>query len=141
MSDAKKGKKEKAVVASGKRKTAVARATVKKGCGRVWVNNIPLEIYMPRLARDKISEPLSLAGELSEKVDIRVRVAGGGVMGQAAATRTAIARGLVEFSGDEDLYRLLKEYDRTLVVSDVRRKLRKQYLGRGARKKRQKSYR
>ena len=62
-------------------------------------------------------------------------------MGQAAAVRTAVARGLVEFYKDEDLEALFKSYDRTLMINDDRRKLPKKPLGPGARAKKQKSYR
>ncbi len=131
----------KVVLASGKRKTAVARATVTKGSGVIRVNSIPVEIHEPELARLKILEPLKLAGKKAEGVDIAVRVGGGGVMGQADAARTAIARGLVSYLNDTDLESLYRDYDRTLIVPDTRRKLPKNPLGRGARKKRQKSYR
>lgn len=131
----------KVVVASGKRKTAVARATVRKGRGAIRINSVPVEIYPFELARMKILEPLKLAGKKAETVDIEVNVAGGGIMGQADATRTAIARGLVGYLNDEELESLFREYDRTLIVPDTRRKLPKKPLGRGARKKRQKSYR
>ncbi|OGS61567.1 MAG: 30S ribosomal protein S9 [Euryarchaeota archaeon RBG_19FT_COMBO_69_17] len=131
----------KVVVASGKRKTAVARATIRKGRGLVRINSVPVEIYPVELARMKILEPLKLAGKKVESVDIEVNVAGGGIMGQADATRTAIARGLVQYLNDEDLETLFREYDRTLIVPDTRRKLPKKPLGRGARKKRQKSSR
>jgi len=126
---------------SGKRKTAVARASVKPGTGRVRINSKPLEIYTPELAKMKIMEPLMLAPDRAAKVDIDVLVEGGGVIGQAEAVRTAIAKGLVEFFHDEELERTFKSIDRTLMVSDPRRKLPKKPLGRGARKKRQKSYR
>ncbi len=131
----------KAIVASGKRKTAVARASLTKGRGIVRVNSVPVEILPYDLARMKILEPLKLAGKKAETVDIEVNVQGGGVMGQADAVRTAIARGLVQYLNDEDLETLFREYDRTLIVPDTRRKLPKKPLGRGARKKRQKSYR
>lgn len=131
----------KVVLASGKRKTAIARATVTKGSGVVRVNSRPVEIHEPELARLKILEPLKLAGKKAEAVDIAVRVLGGGVMGQADAARTAIARGLVSYLNDTDLESLYRDYDRTLIVPDTRRKLPKNPLGRGARKKRQKSYR
>jgi small subunit ribosomal protein S9 len=134
-------KDKKVVNTSGKRKTAVARASVKSGKGRVRINKIPVELHMPELARDKIMEPLTLAGDKVKKVDITVTVKGGGIMGQAEATRTAIARGLVEFFDDEELKELYKRYDRSLLVNDPRRKETKHPLGRGARKKRQKSYR
>jgi small subunit ribosomal protein S9 len=126
---------------SGKRKTAVARASVKEGTGKVRINSKPVEIWTPELAKLKIMEPLMLAPEQAAKVDIDVSVQGGGVIGQAEAARTAIAKGLVEYFQDEELERTFKAQDRTLVVSDSRRKLPKKPLGRGARKKRQKSYR
>lgn len=129
------------VVASGKRKTAVARATIKPGNGKVRINRIPLEIHQPEMARLKIQEALAVAGASVNKVDIDVNVRGGGIMGQADATRTAVARGLVAFYQDEALEDTFRAYDRTLIVPDTRRKLPKTPLGRGARKRRQKSYR
>ncbi|MFP4545641.1 MAG: 30S ribosomal protein S9 [Methanomassiliicoccales archaeon] len=129
------------VVASGKRKSAIARAVIKKGDGHVRVNKIPLEVMTPELARLKIMEPLSLVEDKASQVDIHVNVEGGGIMGQAEASRTAIAKGLVEFFKEDDLERRFKQYDRALLISDPRRKLPKKPMGRGARKKRQKSYR
>lgn len=126
---------------SGKRKEAVARCTVSTGSGKVRINNVPIEIYTPELARLKIMEPMVLAGDKATKVDVSVNVAGGGFMGQAEATRTAIAKGLVDFLKDAELEVMYKTYDRSLLISDPRRKLPKKPLGRGARKKRQKSYR
>jgi small subunit ribosomal protein S9 len=131
----------KAIVASGKRKTAVARATLTKGRGIVRINSVPVEMYPFEIGRLKILEPLKLAGKKVDSIDISVNVQGGGVMGQADAVRTAIARGLVQFLNDNELETLFREYDRTLIVPDTRRKLPKKPLGRGARKKRQKSYR
>ena len=126
---------------SGKRKSAIARVTVKKGSGQVRINKVPLEIYEPELARFKIMEALQIAGKRSQKVDIDVTVEGGGIMGQADAIRTAIARGMVDYFSDEELREIYKELDRSLLVNDPRRKLPKTPLGKGARKKRQKSYR
>jgi len=86
------------VLTSGKRKTAVARATTRPGKGRVRINSVPLEIYPSELARMKIQEPLMLVGEkITSKIDIIVRVRGGGVVGQADAIRTAIGRALVQW--------------------------------------------
>ena len=130
-----------AVNTSGKRKTAIARAVVKEGTGKVTVNKIPLAIYTPELARLKIEEPLQLVPEKASKVDISVTVQGGGVMGQAAAVRTAVARGLVDYYKDEELEALFRAYDRTLIVNDDRNKLPKKPMGPGARAKKQKSYR
>lgn len=129
------------VVSSGKRKTAIARASVTKGTGIIRVNSRPVEIWEPDLARLKILEPLRLAGKKADTIDIVVNVHGGGIMGQADAIRTAIARGLVQYLNDTELESLYRDYDRTLIVPDTRRKLPKKPLGRGARKKRQKSYR
>jgi small subunit ribosomal protein S9 len=126
---------------SGKRKEAVARCVVSAGSGKVRINNVPIDIFTPELARLKIMEPMALAGDKASKVDVSVNVAGGGFMGQAEASRTAIAKGLVDFLKDDELEKLFKEYDRSLLISDPRRKLPKKPLGRGARKKRQKSYR
>lgn len=131
----------KVVNSSGKRKAAIARATIKDGKGRVRINSVPLEILEPELARLKMMEPLELAGDRVVKVDIDVNVNGGGVMGQATATRTAIARGLVDYFGDEELHAKFRAFDRSLLVNDPRRSEPKHPLGRGARKKRQKSYR
>ncbi|HNX48105.1 MAG TPA: 30S ribosomal protein S9 [Methanomassiliicoccales archaeon] len=126
---------------SGKRKTAVARAVAREGTGKVRINSVPLDIVTPELARLKMAEPLTLVPEKAAKIDIDVSVSGGGVMGQAEATRTAIAKAIVEFFHDEELKLAFKHFDRSLLISDVRRKLPKKPLGRGARKKRQKSYR
>ena len=131
----------KVVNTSGKRKTAIARATVKKGKGRYRVNSKPVEIIGSEYQRDKIMEPIVLAGALAKKVDISVDAKGGGVISQTEAIRTAIARGMVEFFKDDKLEKLYRQYDRSLLVNDPRRKLPKTPMGRGARKKRQKSYR
>jgi small subunit ribosomal protein S9 len=134
----------KVVNTSGKKKTAVARATFKKGKGRILINRRPLEIYQPELAKLKISEPLLLAQEFGSKlneVDIFVNVRGGGWMGQAVAARTAIAKGIIEWTNDQKLKEFLLDFDRKMFVSDHRRKWSKHFGGRGARAKKQKSYR
>lgn len=141
-------KKKKSVEMSGKRKTAVARATVKAGKGRVRVNSEPIEILQPALSRRKAIEPLIIADAMKRlaKVDINILTHGGGIMGQTDAIRTAIARGLVHYNGgaeglDEELRDEYLRFDRSLLVNDPRRKEPKHQLGRGARRKKQKSYR
>ncbi|MCD6096660.1 MAG: 30S ribosomal protein S9 [Thermoprotei archaeon] len=129
------------VIAVGKKKSAIARAVIKPGKGRVRINNIPVEIYTPEMARWKILEPLLLAGDLRNKVDIYVNVKGGGWMGQATAARMAIARGLIEWSQSEELKKIYLEYDRSMLAGDPRRPEPKKPRGRSARSKRQKSYR
>lgn len=131
----------KLVHTSGKRKTAIARGTVKEGTGRVKVNRKPVELYEPELARLKIFEPLELAGDIVNSVDINVRVVGGGIMGQAEAARMVIAKGLVEYTGDMNLKDRYVQYDRTMLVGDPRRSESKKFGGPGARARKQKSYR
>jgi small subunit ribosomal protein S9 len=131
----------KVAIASGKRKTAIARAVVKEGKGRVRINHVPLEIWEPELTKLTLMEPIALIGDKANKVDIEVKVNGGGVMGQAEASRTAVARALMKYFNDPEIEKIYKSYDRSLIVNDVRRKLPKLPLGRGARKRRQKSYR
>jgi len=132
---------KKIVNTSGKRKSAVAQATVQKGTGIVRINKKPVNLYEPEIARWKILEPIKIAHEHMDKVDIDVKVTGGGFMGQASAVRTAIAQGLLEYTKDPNLKLAFLDHDRSLLVSDPRRKEPKKPLGRGARKKRQKSYR
>jgi len=132
---------KKVIHTSGKRKTSIARGKIKEGKGRIRVNKKPVELYDPELARLKIQEPIILAGELADKVDIDVRVIGGGVMGQAEAARMVIAKGLVQWTGDMELKEKFTHYDRTMLVGDPRRSEPKKYGGPGARARNQKSYR
>ena len=126
---------------SGKKRAATARATLKEGKGIVRINKVPLDIHEPRLARLKIQEPVEIAGDLLKGMNIDVVVSGGGIMGQTDAVRTAIAKGIVEWTGDTALKEAYSEYDRNLLVSDHRQKERKKFGGPGARSKYQKSYR
>jgi len=130
------------VISSGRRKTARARAIIKPGKGRVWINGIPLEAYPIELARMKIMEPLLLAGELRNKVDIRINVKGGGYMGQAEAAAIAIARGLLEYTGNNELLRTIyTDYNRVLLAGDPRQAEPKKWMRYSARRRKQKSYR
>ena len=132
----------KVLLTSGKRKTAVARATVRAGKGRVRVNNIPVEIFEPQIARDKILEPLRLAGDnVWKQLDIDIKVSGGVFMGQADAAHTAVARALSRWTKSSHLQTLFAEYDRTLTAGDPRRREPKKFGGPGARARDQKSYR
>ena len=130
------------ILTSGKRKTAIARATTKIGKGRIRINSIPLEIFPSELARMKIQEPLVIAGESTiKKIDINVKVKGGGIIGQADAARTAVGRGLVKWTQDPELRSKYMHYDRSILVADSRRKEMKKPGGPGARARYQKSYR
>lgn len=131
----------KIITSSGKKKTAIARATVKKGNGKVRINKKPLEIYGPEFAKLKVLEAVSLAGTAAEGLDIDVAVSGGGIIGQASAVRTAIARGIVDWTSDTNLRDTYMAYDRNLLVNDSRQKETKKFGGPGARARYQKSYR
>ncbi len=134
--------KKKVLVVSGKRKTAVARAVVRPGAGRIRVNRTPIEIYEPEIARAKIMEPLLQAGdEIWKQVDMDVRTQGGGYMGQAEAARMAVANALLKWTKSSHLKTVFTEYDRTMVAGDSRSKEPKKFGGPGARAKEQKSYR
>jgi small subunit ribosomal protein S9 len=81
---------------TGKRKSSVARVILRPGDGATWVNGRTLEDYFPRLIhRETVLAPLRLAGA-ENTYDLRVRVHGGGLTGQAGAVRHGIARALVE---------------------------------------------
>ncbi len=132
----------KVLVVSGKRKTAVARAVVKPGVGKVRINRTPVEIFEPEIAREKIMEPLLQVGEeVWKQMDIDVKTSGGGYMGQAEAARMAVANALLKWTKSSHIRTVFTEYDRTMIAGDSRRKEPKKFGGPGARAKEQKSYR
>jgi small subunit ribosomal protein S9 len=131
----------KIVNTSGKRKTAIARATLRPGNGIVRINSVPLDIYPNEMVRLKIAEPLLLIPNVLEGLDVAIDVHGGGIMGQAEAVRTALARGILKWHNDPQIKDVYVSYDRSLLVNDSRQKESKKPHGRGARKKFQKSYR
>ncbi len=130
---------KKVVHTQGKRKRSIARATISTGKGKVTVNGQMLSNFSTEMLRLRISEPLVIAGDIAKKVDVSLNVIGGGVNGQADACRLAIARALIQF--DEKLEKTFDDYDRLLLVADVRRKEACKPNDSKARAKRQKSYR
>lgn len=127
---------------SGKKKTAIARATIREGTGKVRIDSTPVELVDPEMAQLKMLEPFRIIDdELRDAVDIDVSIEGGGVMGRADAARTAIARGLVQHTNDAELRDAFMEFDRSLLVNDVRQSESKKWGGPGARARYQKSYR
>jgi small subunit ribosomal protein S9 len=133
---------KKVLVVSGKRKTAVARAIVKPGAGRIRINRTPVEIFEPEIAREKIVEPLLQAGEdVWKQLDMDIKTSGGGYMGQAEAARMAVANALLKWTKSAHLRTVFTEYDRTMIAGDSRSKETKKFGGPGARAKEQKSYR
>jgi small subunit ribosomal protein S9 len=140
MTKATSKKKSDAVHVSGKRKRAIARATLKPGTGKISINGILLNHYGSEMLRQRILEPIRLAGVTAEKADVAISVRGGGVTGQADAVRLAIARAFATM--DQSLRQVFLEYDRQLLVADVRRKESAKPNSHGqARSKTQKSYR
>ncbi len=138
---AEKLERKRLILITGKRKTAIARAIIRNGSGNVFINGIPLATFTPEIARMKINEALVLSGERSKNVDINVKVAGGGFMGQAEASRMAVAKGLVQWTRSSELRKAMTNYDRTMLAGDPRRKEPKKFGGPGARRREQKSYR
>lgn len=126
---------------SGSRKTARATAVIRPGVGRVRINNFLLEALPNELQRETVLAPLKLAGDLRYKVDIDVKVSGGGVVGQAYASAIAIARALVGYFTSDDLKKKILEFDRHLLVGDPRQTEPKKFGGPGPRRRKQKSYR
>lgn len=137
------------------RKTAKAHVMISKGVGKVRINNVPAEMIPQEVAREIILAPLEISGELRKKVDLSVRVRGGGYVGQAYATAIAISRSLTGWTKSrkdpkdhpfsksirEDLKKRINEFDKYLLSGDARRKEPKKFGGPGARRKKQKSYR
>ena len=130
---------EKIIQAQGKRKSAIAKAVLRPGKGIVTINRQLLEHYSSPVARLRVCEPLVLAGDIAKKIDVDVLVKGGGGNGHADAARLAIARALVEY--DHSLKQPFYDYDRLLLVADVRQKEDRKPNDSKARAARQKSYR
>jgi small subunit ribosomal protein S9 len=131
-----------AITTSGKRKKSIARAVLKEGKGVVRINHKLLTNYEPAIMKLRIMEPLILADKVAAKIDLDINIQGGGIASQAEAARLAIARAIVEYTGDASIEKMFDDYDRYLLVADVRRKeARKPNTNSKARAKKQKSYR
>jgi len=130
------------IITSGKRKRAVARAVTIEGIGKITLNKKPYETlqFFDRL---KIEEPIRIAKSILGKInfDIAVNARGGGEKGQIEASRIAISRAIVKFTGNKDVEKAFVDYDRNLLVADVRRKEAYKPGDSKARRKRQTSYR
>ncbi|MHA1268897.1 MAG: 30S ribosomal protein S9 [Candidatus Helarchaeota archaeon] len=132
----------KIVLTSGKRKTAIARASTKKGRGRIRVNKTPIEIIEPELVREIMIEPLHLIdNKIREGIDINITVRGGGRMGQAQAVAIALARAIVQWTDNPEIRNKIMQYNRALIAGDSRRKEPKKFGGPSARARFQKSFR
>lgn len=131
----------KVVTARGKRKEAIARATVKQGKGLYTVNSLPVSSIQSPFIKEVYLEPLAFFND-AENYDIAVNVNGGGASGQAQAARTAVAKALLAAHGsDEKLKQTILAFDRSLLVEDPRRVEPKKFKGPKARARFTKSYR
>ena len=116
---------------TGKRKTSVARVILRPGDGGTWINGRSLESYFPREAlRTTATAPLRVAG-VDGRFDIRARIHGGGVSGQAGALRLGIARALNQADLEGNRPTLKKA---GFLTRDARVKERKKYGLKKARK-------
>jgi len=111
------------IVVSGKRKSAVAKATIEAGDGVVTFNKRPLN-FLTELQRLEISEPLIIARNVlgGLNFNIALNIKGGGIACQVEAGRLAIAKSIVKFVGDDNLRNAFLAYDRNMLIADTRRK-------------------
>lgn len=128
---------------SGRRKTAMAKATITAGTGVVRINRKAVN-HLSFFRRLMIEEPIRISEEVTRakpSYDISVNVTGGGVKSQIEASRLAIARAILAFTKNAELRKAFLDYDRSLLVADVRHKEQYKPNDSKARAKRQKSYR
>ena len=111
------------ITVSGKRKTAVAKATIRPGIGKITINKIPYE-NLQTFHKLLIKEPIDIVKEIigDIKFDINVNVKGGGQEAQKEASRLAIAKAFVKATNSEDLRKAFLNYDKNMLIADVRRK-------------------
>lgn len=135
-------KNENKIITSGKRKTAVARAVLTNGSGKISLNNRNYE-SLQLFDKLKIEEPLRIAKEIlgEIKFNAEIKIRGGGEKSQVEAARLALARAILEFTKSKELKEAYLKYDRNLLVADVRQKEPRKPGDSKARAKRQTSYR
>jgi small subunit ribosomal protein S9 len=133
---------EKNIVLSGKRKTSIAKATIKEGNGVILINKTPYE-NLDFFKKLSISEPIEITKRIlgNFNFDINVIVHGGGSESRIEAARLAIAKTIIAFTKSNELKKAFNKYDKNLLVADVRRKEAYKPGDSKARKKRQKSFR
>lgn len=137
-------KKQKIMTLAGKRKTAIAKATIQEGDGKITINNKLISSFNS-FQQLSLKEPLVLAeeiiGDSLKSVKIEIIAHGGGSESQIEAARLALARALVAWFKDSNLKNKFLRYDRMLLVADTRRKEMRKPNDSKARAARQKSYR
>ncbi len=136
--------KSKVVISKSKRKRSVARASIKEGTGIFRINSRLVDTIQPEFIKEEILTPINFSDytkDLSSKLDIKVNVYGGGISSQAQACASAIAKAIVEYSGNNEIKREYMAYNRNLIIDDSRRVEPKKFLGPKARARFQTSYR
>ncbi len=132
----------KKITVVGKRKRAIAIAQISKGSGIIKINNRNYET-LNNFDKLRIEEPLRITERILNKLNFNVliKVKGGGEKSQIEASRLALAKSIKEFINSEELTKAFLNYDRNLLVADVRRKEVYKPGDSKARKKRQSSKR
>lgn len=111
------------IITSGKRKRAIAKAILTEGSGKISLNNKDYR-NLQLFDRLKIEEPIRLCEKIIGKInfDVSIKTAGGGEKGQIDAARLSLAKAIIKFTNSEELIKIFLEYDRNLLVADIRRK-------------------
>lgn len=134
--------KQEKIVVAGKRKTSVAKVSIREGTGEIRINMKPYQ-HLGYFKRLMISEPIEITkkvlGNFNFDIDIKVR--GGGQISRIEASRLAIAKALVKQTKSMELRKAFLAYDKNLLIADTRRKEAYKPGDSKARAKRQKSYR
>jgi len=131
------------LIVAGKRKTAIAKAMICAGEGKVTINKIPYENLSSEFHRLLLKEPVEIARKIlgDFKFNISVTTNGGGTEGRIEASRLAIAKAIYKFTKSSELRKAYLDYDKNILVADTRRKEPYKPGDSKARSKRQKSYR
>jgi len=111
------------IVVSGKRKTAIAKAMIQEGSGKISVNKQDYNNFQ-LFNKLRIEEPIRIAEAILGKpnFDVSIKVKGGGEKSQIEAARLALAKAIEKFTKSKELEKAYIDYDRNMLVADVRRK-------------------
>ncbi len=137
-------KEVRVVLVKSRRKSAVARASIRSGDGRISVNRSLIDVVQPEELRMLMLEPIGVSEStrsLAGSVDIKVTVMGGGSTARAEAVRGAIAKALAGFAGNDIIRKEYLRHDRSMIIDDSRRVEPKKFDGPKARARTQTSYR
>jgi small subunit ribosomal protein S9 len=137
-------KKSKPVVETARRKMAIARARLIPGNERITVNRFDIKTVKPKELREMILEPVNISSitrEIASGSDISINVHGGGSSSQAQAARSVLAKVIAKAATSDVVKKMYADYDRNLLVDDIRQVEPKKFKGPKARARFQKSYR